>query len=50
MEKILYFDCICGVSGDMTLAALLDLGLDKDKFLTEINKLNMNDEFEHYKK
>ncbi len=46
MEKILYFDCICGVSGDMTLGALLDLGLDKDKFLTEINKLNMNDEFE----
>lgn len=46
MEKILYFDCICGVSGDMTLAALLDLGLDKDKFLTEINKLNMKDEFE----
>ncbi|CAH2211963.1 nickel pincer cofactor biosynthesis protein LarC [Tepidibacter aestuarii] len=46
MEKILYFDCICGVSGDMTLGALLDLGLNKDKFLTEINKLNMNDEFE----
>lgn len=46
MEKILYFDCICGVSGDMTLGALLDLGIDKEKFLTEINKLNMSDEFQ----
>lgn len=46
MDKILYFDCISGISGDMTLGALLDLGLDKDKFLEEISKLNINDEFE----
>ncbi len=28
--KILYFDCYCGISGDMTLGAMLDLGLDLD--------------------
>jgi pyridinium-3,5-bisthiocarboxylic acid mononucleotide nickel chelatase len=27
-KKILYFDCYSGVSGDMTLGALLDLGLE----------------------
>lgn len=46
MEKILYFDLISGISGDMTLGALLDLGLDKDKFLKELSKLNIDDEFE----
>ncbi|SHH38881.1 hypothetical protein SAMN02744040_01794 [Tepidibacter thalassicus DSM 15285] len=46
MEKILYFDCISGISGDMTLAALLDLGLDRDKFLNELSKLNIDDEYE----
>lgn len=43
--KILYFDIIGGVSGDMTLASLLDLGIPKEIFLEELSKLNMNDEF-----
>ena len=52
MEKILYFDCISGISGDMVLAALLDMGIDKDKFLRELSKLNLDEEFEFssYKK
>ncbi len=44
-EKILYFDCLSGISGDMTIGALLDLGVDKDEFLKEISKLNI-DEFD----
>lgn len=39
--KILYFDCFSGISGDMTLGALLDLGIDKDLFLKELSKLNL---------
>jgi pyridinium-3,5-bisthiocarboxylic acid mononucleotide nickel chelatase len=37
--KILYFDCFAGISGDMTIGALLDLGIDKKLFLDEISKL-----------
>ena len=39
--KILYFDCFSGISGDMTLAALMDLGIDKDLLINELQKLNL---------
>ncbi len=43
MEKrVLYFDCLSGISGDMTIAALLDLGVDKDEFLAELKKINID--------
>ena len=42
MEKILYFECSSGISGDMTIAALLDLGLDKEEFLNKLKKLNLS--------
>jgi len=29
--RVLYFDCFCGVSGDMLLASLLDLGADEQQ-------------------
>ncbi|MBD5637257.1 nickel pincer cofactor biosynthesis protein LarC [Clostridium botulinum] len=46
MRKILYYDCFSGISGDMNLGALIDLGIDKEYLLKELAKLNINDEFE----
>ena len=45
-EKILYFDTINGISGDMILSTLLDLGVPTEVFLEELKKLNLNDQFE----
>jgi uncharacterized protein (TIGR00299 family) protein len=39
--KILYFDCFSGISGDMTIGALLDLGIDAGRFRQELSKLNL---------
>lgn len=39
--KVLYFDCFSGISGDMTLGALLDCGINGEKFKEEIAKLNI---------
>ena len=41
MKKVLYFDCFAGISGDMTLGALLDTGIDHKAFLDEMAKLNV---------
>lgn len=40
-KKILYFDCASGISGDMTLGALLDLGVEEQQFLQEMEKLHL---------
>ena len=37
--KTLYFDCFSGISGDMTIGALLDLGLDLEYLKAELKKL-----------
>ncbi|HWT75403.1 MAG TPA: nickel pincer cofactor biosynthesis protein LarC [Mobilitalea sp.] len=44
--KILYYDCFCGISGDMNLGAMIDLGVDPEYLLMEISKLNLNTEYE----
>lgn len=40
-ERILYLDCLSGISGDMTIGGLLDLGLDREAFLQELNKVKV---------
>ncbi|MEG0074687.1 MAG: nickel pincer cofactor biosynthesis protein LarC [Eubacterium sp.] len=39
--KILYFDCFAGISGDMTLGAFLDIGVDPEFLKSELNKLGV---------
>lgn len=39
MNKILYIDCFSGISGDMMLGALIDLGLDRDILINDLKKL-----------
>ena len=44
-SQIIVFDCqVAGISGDMTLGALLDLGADKNKVTAAIKTLE-NPEF-----
>jgi uncharacterized protein (TIGR00299 family) protein len=39
--KILYYDCFSGISGDMNLGALLDLGIDEKYLIKELSKLSL---------
>lgn len=38
--KILYYECLSGISGDMNLGAMIDLGVEEDYLRSELNKLN----------
>lgn len=40
MQKALFFDCAYGISGDMTLGALLSLGVDFDLLCSELKKVD----------
>jgi len=40
--KIAYFDCFSGVSGNMILGALVDLGLDLEQLRAELSKLALS--------
>lgn len=37
--KILYYDCFAGISGDMNLGAMIDLGVDPSHLKAELKKL-----------
>ena len=40
--KILYFDCFSGISGDMTLGAFVDLGVDGEYLINEMKKVHLH--------
>ncbi|MDD5154743.1 MAG: DUF111 family protein, partial [Desulfovibrionales bacterium] len=40
-DSILYFDCLGGISGNMVVGALLDLGLPLEKLRGELKKLSL---------
>lgn len=44
--KILYYECKTGISGDMNLGALIDLGVDENYLKEELKKLEIDEEFE----
>lgn len=41
--NILYVDCKYGISGDMMLSSLVDLGADQEYIITELKKLPIDD-------
>jgi uncharacterized protein (DUF111 family) len=39
--KILYYDCFAGISGDMNLGAMIDLGVDPEVLREELRKIEI---------
>jgi len=38
---VLYYDCFSGISGDMNLGAMVDLGVDREYLKSELSKLDL---------
>lgn len=43
--RVLYYDCFSGISGDMHLGAMLDLGVESDYLKQELSKLSLDAAF-----
>ncbi|MBP7377399.1 MAG: DUF111 family protein, partial [Pyrinomonadaceae bacterium] len=39
--RTLYFDCFAGASGNMILGALAALGIDRDRLVSDLKKLDI---------
>lgn len=46
--KALYLDCFSGISGDMLLGTLIDLGLEESYLTVELKKMNISGYTMHY--
>jgi uncharacterized protein (DUF111 family) len=46
--KVLFLDCFSGISGDMTVGALVDLGVKPSTLEWELSKLNLGDFHMHF--
>ncbi len=44
--NILYYDCFSGISGDMNLAGMIQLGVDPGYLRRELSKLGLDQEFD----
>lgn len=48
--RVLYLDCFSGISGDMTVGALCDLGVKPSAFEWELSKLEIGDFHLHFER
>ena len=46
--RVLFLDCISGISGDMTVGALIDLGVKPSTLEWELSKLEIGDFHMHF--
>ena len=42
-KRVIYFDCFSGISGDMILGSLVDLGVDVKLIRKELKKITSKD-------
>ena len=49
MARIAYFDCLSGISGDMTLGALIDLGVETEAIESAVRSMGLPDAVDHHR-